>query len=201
MISNAPCAVNNPATSNTLIMSVAAYPELSILQNMTISASTCFDALQTIIAGGSNTAFIVENGGEVTLAAGMNIRLLPGVKVSSGGILHGFITPTGSHCTPQPPSGNPMGGAEISRATRQPPLLLRVNPNPTDGSFTVETSDAQGAEKEIFLDIYNMTGRKVRSTSLHGARQTVSLSGEPSGIYVLKGISESGSAEIRIIKR
>jgi hypothetical protein len=51
----------------------------------------CFEALQTITLGGSQS-FIVENGGNVNLVAGQNIRLLAGTHVHHGAYLHAWIT-------------------------------------------------------------------------------------------------------------
>ncbi|MGB4204530.1 MAG: C39 family peptidase, partial [Bacteroidales bacterium] len=60
----------------------------------------CFDATNTLtIAGGGNT-FVVQDGGNVNLIAGHNIRMLEGTSVHSGAYLHAYISNV--YCTLPP---------------------------------------------------------------------------------------------------
>jgi spore coat protein CotH len=77
------------------------------------------------------------------------------------------------------------GTAEPLAAAR-----LRLFPNPTTGTITVETEAAQ----EELLEVFNVWGVRVWNGRLHGSAQ-VELGGFPSGVYLVK----AGRAVERVV--
>ncbi len=201
LVSNAACVVNNPAVSNAVVILVASYPTLNVLENLTINQSTCFDALQTISVAGDGSTFTIESGGSVTMIAGQQINYLPGTHIMPGAYLHGFITTTGEFCGTQAPSSPGVTQNDPPDTDGGTASSLHVFPNPTDGVFEVEINGLNDEETSR-LEIYSMTGEKVASTDLHGtSRQDISLSGKPAGIYLIKAVSGKKSGTARIVKR
>ena len=201
LVSNAACVVNNPAVSNAVVILVASYPTLNVLENLTINQSTCFDALQTISVAGDGSTFTIESGGSVTMIAGQQINYLPGTHIMPGAYLHGFITTTGEFCGTQAPSSPGVTQNDPPDTDGGTASSLHVFPNPTDGVFEVEINGLNDEETSR-LEIYSMTGEKVASTDLHGtSRQDISLSGKPAGIYLIKAASGKKSGTARIVKR
>jgi len=66
-----------------------------------------------------------------------------------------------------------------------------VFPNPSKGVFTLE----QSAEKQSeVIEVYNVLGEKIYSSSFSAPRTTLNLTGQPSGIYLYRITSEKGEA-------
>jgi len=201
LFSNALCAVNNPATSNSVIMSVTSIPSVILLQNLNITGIQCFDATQMITVAGGGSTFIVQNGGRATMIAGQKIKYLPGTRVHHGGYLHGYITTSGQYCGSKSPSFVTVADAKVTNAVEKGQHFFRVYPNPTDGRFVLEL-DGSDTYENIRAEIYNMTGEKMFSIDLPGEkRHEFSINGKPDGIYLLKVVSGKNAGTIRIIKR
>lgn len=201
LISNEACVVNNPATSNSVIMWVTSYPNLNILQNLNVTGTQCFDAIQTITVAGGGSTFTVDSTGSATMIAGQQINYLPGTLVKSGGYLLGYITTSSQYCGSQTPSIaaniEDKGINEVS-VVKSP---VKVYPNPTSGAFVFECFNSVPVET-IMVNIYNITGEKILSTVLSGGRKhDLSLSGQPAGIYLVQVVSGKNPGTTRIIKR
>ncbi|MCX6305184.1 MAG: M6 family metalloprotease domain-containing protein [Bacteroidetes bacterium] len=200
LTSNAACVINNPAISNSVIMSVSNFPAVNILQNLGITGTQCFDAIQTITVAGNGTTFIVENGGNATMIAGEKISYLPGTLVRSGGYMKGSITETGQYCSGQAPS---IAGADGGQGTGDGPEqpFIKAYPNPTDGLFTVELNGMDDYD-HVRAEVSSITGRKVFSKNLSGGRiYKFSLGDEPAGIYLFRVVSGKNTGTFKIIRR
>jgi hypothetical protein len=201
LTSNEICSTGNPAVSNPVVMEVNAIPSEMSLQNLAIDDIRCFNAKQTITVAGNGTVFTVLNGGSATMIAGHSIEYLPGTVVDAGGYLNGFITTNGQYCVKQ---AAPMVSAvtiEEEVPSSEMNLHMNIYPNPTDGNFTLEFSGIEKSEKTR-LNIYGMRGDKIISMDFTGEiKGEFSLSGQPSGIYLIQIISGNGTANSRIIKR
>jgi hypothetical protein len=179
-------------------------PENRHIQNISVPSgeTACFDALETISAGGSGTFFQVQNGGDVTLVAGEHVFLLPGTKIFAGAHLEAYIS-AGPYCmlpgsSPYNPSGEPVTDPPAGKITSSSGLA--IYPNPTDGIFTLQFSDGI-IESGCSVIICNSTGRPVHSQSLgNSVSYRFSLSNQPAGIYFVRIISAGNSEVLKILK-
>jgi hypothetical protein len=183
-------------------MTLSNVPVNNSVQNDTVinGADTCFNASQTITVAGSGTTFMVENGGSATMVAGQNILYQPGTTVASGGYMHGYITQTNEYC----------GAIEapiiaVKAGDEKQPLVesrsaFRIYPNPTSGLFTVELT--RNASPDASIEIYGIRGEKVMKTNFSGVnKQTISLDGQPAGLYFIRLVEEGKTEMGRLIKQ
>jgi hypothetical protein len=179
------------------ILSVTLIPLQSTLTNITVSTgqNTCYNACQTVTLAGNGTTFIVQNGGNVTIIAGQNIIFLPGVKVYSGGYLHGYITPSGPWCyqtdniiLPQSPDEK----IEISFYTindSKEKISFKIYPNPNPGTFTLELSE-EPKGSPVMVKIYNLMGAEILETMIAAGKiHEFSLINQQPGIYLVQVVS------------
>ncbi|MEM8765260.1 MAG: T9SS type A sorting domain-containing protein, partial [Bacteroidota bacterium] len=61
---------------------------------------------------------------------------------------------------------------------------VRLYPNPTTGTFTLDMPRQEDGPKEV--EIYDMNGRLVRSLSVSSSTSTLETAGLQKGIYVVK---------------
>jgi hypothetical protein len=201
LLSNAICAINNPAVSNEVLMLAAGIPAELVLQNINITETICYNAIETITVAGPGSTFTVQNNGNVTMIAGQRIKYLQGTRVIPGGYMHGYITSNSQFCGAKSPSiGAVAVGIPINPVTATE-HFFKVYPNPTDGHFILELKNAANREL-IRIEMYNITGEKIFSkvTSDVG-KQILTLSGNPAGIYLIKVVSENHTGTARILKR
>jgi hypothetical protein len=163
-------------------------------QTVTSGQSRCNNATDTIKVAGGGSTFQVLAGGSAVFIAGKDIRYLKGVKVFSGGYMHGYITTNGQYCIPLPTS-NPMVATDsvmnvgpTGLAYEQEPTGSRfcyIYPNPTNGEFNLVLSSAN-QEWPVTVRIYNAYGLLVKETMLHeGRSHRLSLIEQKPGMYIL----------------
>ncbi|MCX6306465.1 MAG: cohesin domain-containing protein [Bacteroidetes bacterium] len=181
-------------------------PTNNAVQNVNVAAShdTCFSAIQTISVAGNGTIFAVADGGSATFVAGQMISFLPGTSVVPGGYLHGYITLNGQYCN-QPL--NPVASALVSedKTTAAVPEFVnnqsvRVYPNPTTGTFTVEVmGDNQAMMTRA--EINNMNGVKVRIERFDNLKKhEFSMPELKPGIYFIHVFTNERSEILKIVK-
>jgi hypothetical protein len=135
------------------------------------------------------------------MIAGQKISYLPGTSVRPGAYMRGYITLTGEYCGSKSPAIVTVTGVEETHLLSQTGEFFRVYPNPTEGLFMLELN-GMPANETILVEIYNMTGEKVSSAVLPGLKKhELSLSGKPSGIYLVQVVSAKKSGITRVIKR
>jgi hypothetical protein len=165
-----------------------------------VSASTCYNATNTITVAGSGTTFIVQGSGQAEMIAGVAILFKPGVIVQSGGYLWGHIAPTGPWCTaPLAPSvlTNVMEEGSVPGIFHH--LHFNVYPNPTCGSFTLEVPENN---EILMVTIYGILGENILTESIQGeGKHEFSLSEMPMGVYFLRIISGDKAETVKIIKK
>ncbi|MFZ4520490.1 MAG: T9SS type A sorting domain-containing protein [Bacteroidales bacterium] len=207
LTSNAPCKSGNPATSNTITMTVFALPSATrTVTGITVTSgqSFCYDATQTVTV----TGLLVQTGGTANVIAGQNILFKPGTMVLPGGYLHGFISSNCLWCNAYPnvnlPSSQP-GESYVENIpepliSQQSGNFLKVYPNPTTGVFIIELSEV--SEKTVVnVEIYGMRGENLFNDQYKGEKQhQVSLEGRPSGIYYIRVKSGNVSESVKILK-
>ncbi len=174
----------------------------SIIQNVTVSngKSVCYDATQSITVAGGASTFVVNSAGTATFIAGMNILFQSGVKVNSGGSLHGYITTDEQYCLVQTPSMPAVttGDAEPEEYFISP--VFSLYPNPTSGSFTLEAKGIDPTEK-IIVNIYSMQGVLILSQHLSGSQQyRFSLEDKPAGLFVIIVMAGGQAGTIKLLK-
>jgi hypothetical protein len=188
---------------NDMTFTTEDVPLNTTVQNDTVhdGQDTCINATQTITIAGGGTIFVVEIGGSAHMIAGQNILYLPGTKVDSGGYMHGEITMTDEYCVSRAPSIVTVrtGMEEKPEITGSP--AFRVYPNPTAGTFTLEITSGTLSD-EVSLEIYGIRGEQVLKTNFTGLnKQSISLEGQPAGIYFIRLFSEGKSEAHKIIKQ
>jgi hypothetical protein len=180
-------------------MVVNSVPEILTLENVNVPDMQCFDALQTIMVAGNGNYFTVQNGGEATLIAGQNILFYPGTLVEPGGYLYGYIAPSGPWCMAPTMVTTVTGVAESQELSD--PDLFRIYPNPTSGIFTVELITEEVVET-CRVEIMNMRGELIFSKAMMDSKKLeISLNGKPSGIYLVRIISDRFSGISKIVKQ
>ncbi len=202
LTSNISCSSGNPATSNTITMTVVAVPAtLSVSGTVGTGQSACYNAVQTITVAGSPNTFIVQNGGNASMIAGQNILFYPGVKVYAGGYLHGKISPGGPFCGTKSASILSADDGNENIPAGLESSFFKVYPNPTSGAFTLEFTREKPAGT-VHVEIYGVQGEKVLATSLSGHKKyAFSLEGRPSGFYFMRVICDEKSGTDKIIKQ
>lgn len=107
----------------------------------------CFDATGTIIVAG-NSIVECSSGSFVDFIAGKSILLKPGFHAKSGSYVHAYISADGEFCSlasSSPVFNEPYKNAvintaetEIEKPVNSNEPGLKVYPNPTTGTFSVE---------------------------------------------------------------
>ncbi|MCX6304449.1 MAG: T9SS type A sorting domain-containing protein [Bacteroidetes bacterium] len=167
----------------------------------------CSDATATlIVSGGGTSPFLVQNGGSAILVAGVNIKINPGVVVTPGGFLHGYIASDCFYCNAVPhtlpqvlkeESFAGVSGEEPFKTTGDG--FFKVYPNPTSGSFTLEMTG--GDYPGCMVEMYSMHGEKLVGEQLpEGRKHELSLHDRPAGIYIIRVVSPEMSGTSRIMK-
>ena len=197
--------------SNTAGKTVTVFPPPPSTRSLpatTIEAGQtfCSDATETLVVPGTGMTFQVENGGSAVLISGQIIRLLPNTTVIGDGFLHAYISLDCFYCNavphslPQAYKEDPLSGiTEVEKNVPAEGNLFRVYPNPTTGIFTMELNNQ--ARASCTVEIYGMQGEKLFREQLYGVKKhEFSLQGKPTGIYIIRVLSEGVSGSARIIK-
>ncbi|MEI6436311.1 MAG: T9SS type A sorting domain-containing protein, partial [Bacteroidota bacterium] len=200
LTSNLACITGNPATSNTVVMTVTGIPITTTVTG-TVTGTVCYNATQTISVAGGATTFIVQTGGNVTMIAGQNIQYFQGTKVDPGGYMIGKIAPGGPFCGGKSPSIASVVNGEEELPGISEKSSFRVYPNPTTGTFILELTGSIESENNS-IEICGMRGEKILSKDLSIARKhEFSLSGMADGIYFIRVIFANGAETLKIIKQ
>jgi hypothetical protein len=72
-----------------------------------------------------------------------------------------------------------------------------VYPNPNNGTFTIETTNIENAT----LEVYNVSGQLIQQAVLKSVQQTIDLSHQPKGLYLLKINTKNKIITQRMIKQ
>ena len=74
-------------------------------------------------------------------------------------------------------------------------VSLQIYPNPTSGIFTIQSS-----EKNYTIEIINLLGEKIYSSTINSNKSEIDLSKQPQGIYFIKMNSVKGTSIKKLIK-
>jgi hypothetical protein len=72
---------------------------------------------------------------------------------------------------------------------------VTLYPNPTTGIFTIETEGI----KEATMEVYSISGVKMKSLKMEGSKTEVDLTNIPKGIYLLSIITNGETISKKII--
>jgi hypothetical protein len=183
-------------------------PNQKNLNNVTISngQSVCYEALQLISVAGAGTTFVVSSGGTTHLVAGEKISLFPGTTIQNGGTFHAYIATDCIYCSSPKnslvASDSDTTGSNLSTSSiKDNHELFHVYPNPTSGKFTVELLKPV-TDHHVILEIFGMDGRVISTKELpNQIIHNFDLGEFPSGLYLIRVISEEEGQTERIIKR
>ncbi|MGB4205945.1 MAG: T9SS type A sorting domain-containing protein, partial [Bacteroidales bacterium] len=167
----------------------------------------CFDATNTLTIAGGGTTFIVQNGGNVNLIAGHNIRMLEGTSVRSGAYLHAYISndycalPILMLAVNEDSDSNDEIVSEKSAEDfeTQTDDFFRVYPNPTNGRIMLEFSEPTA---NTLVEVYGLIGERILAKEISGySLYELDLTLQPQGIYLVK-VSNGNSVVLKkIIKK
>lgn len=162
-------------------------PATLSLTNLTVNGTSCFNATQTITAGGNGTIFKVVSGGNATLIAGQNIRFLPGSSVVPGGSLIARIAPSGPWCPAALKES--VGPSALYARTTGPETVLY--PNPTDGIVRIRSGTVR-TPSDMKAEVTDIKGKKMPVPRKDTETEIVlSLAGLPAGVYLVRLTSGS----------
>ena len=145
-----------------------------------------------ITAGYGTSDFTVNSGANCWLIAGNQIKLLPGVKIESGGSFKAKIYSAFSATKSAKYTSNLISGVSTDEIVDASVILY---PNPTSGRIWLQ-ADNDG--EEIRISIYDLNGRCLFEKSTHEQTVEIDLSNEANGLYILK-IQFSNQTYIRRI--
>lgn len=179
-----------------------AYQELT---NITIpnGVTNCYDATQVLTVASNGSSFLVEDGANVTLVAGLKVLFLAGARINNGGYLHAYITTDGNYCgvTVNPLVANLImdeGRPGIEKAAKY--QFIKIYPNPTTDIVTVEFVHA-GESNITNITVYSMNGGKLLQKTVEGdTKFQFSLAGMSMGIYMVHVQSGDRSEIAKVVK-
>ncbi|HPS61453.1 MAG TPA: C25 family cysteine peptidase [Bacteroidales bacterium] len=194
LVPDVACPEVSPVISNNITMTVSTLPATVTIQNITVSDTSCFDALQTLVVAGNNTLFTAEEGSQITMIVGMNILYFPGTHVDNGAYLAGYIAPGGPWCNSQPMVSVVAGLNDPPETPGSDALILY--PNPTTGTLSIRFREEppSGTARIRLLDMTGST-RMVRSWD-PASTATFSIRQMTPGIYLV--VVENGQTTYRI---
>lgn len=177
---------------NIMVSGTPSVPENLFIQNQSVEGgiSECFNAAQTITVAGGGTYFTVAANANAELIAGMKVVFLDGTVVMPGGYLHAHITNNSEFCLNQKSLLNNdldvnMESQNMNTASEEE--LFSVFPNPGNGVFYLNMSGKMEAG-DALLTVYDLTGESILQLTISEPMNSLSISGYPSGVYLLRVI-------------
>lgn len=184
----------------TMTMGMVSYAN-PVCANVSVAGvyttTECFDALNTITVAGLPEVFEVSGAGDVTFIAGAKILFLPGTKVTAPGYMHGYIAPSGPFCSATKLTEVTPKTGETPFATER--TWFTLYPNPTNGDFTLVQKGEQ-AYNEVRIEVFSMSGERVLTESMVGAKHEFRFSNMPTGLYFVKVVAEGYVETIKLVK-
>ncbi|MBP3716289.1 MAG: DUF333 domain-containing protein [Paludibacteraceae bacterium] len=144
---------------------------------------------------------VVPSNGNITFIGSKTVKLQKGFKVNKGGkfkaksqsVSHIAQTDVKyTSCKSNNASGTSSGfGNEESND-------ISVYPNPTTGIFTLHFGEKEG-DKQVYIS--NISGKLVYSNTFEGNEVQIDMTGKPTGIYLVRIVSEGEVNVLQIILR
>jgi peptidoglycan/xylan/chitin deacetylase (PgdA/CDA1 family) len=135
---------------------------------------------------------MVHDAANVSFTASKGISLKPGFTAEYGSTFDAYIVPKVSLKSQQTQKTKPIEKIESTE------IKVNVYPNPNNGIFTVDFGNQSDKEKSIFIsDLYGHEIKRVNSAS---SKESIDVSNQPSGIYVVQILSNNRLKTIKIVK-
>ncbi|MCX6269168.1 MAG: MopE-related protein [Bacteroidetes bacterium] len=174
-------------------------PDFRSVQNVTVTATSRFEAVNAVTVAGSGSLVTVAPGGNATFLAGAKVIFLPGTLVQGGGHLHGYIE-TGTICGSTAPLAPVLTAGEQTTESVAEKNSFSLYPNPTSGIFTLMSRESIPAGN-ITVEIYGLCGDRMLKESMTGEkRHEFDLSGIPAGLYFVKIKTGNQNETIKLVK-
>ncbi|MGB4205917.1 MAG: T9SS type A sorting domain-containing protein [Bacteroidales bacterium] len=171
------------------------------LQNINISGGNniCFDAYETILLGGNNSFFVVEDQSIIELIAGQNILIQEGTHFKNGSDILARIDTEGLFCDPDDVKQNFLSEKSflsLSDTNKPDNSLFNVYPNPTRGTITINTVE-KSEDLTVQLEVFDIYGNLVFNSEFKSELQhQANLTNLSPGIYMLK-LRSGTSADVK----
>ncbi len=171
------------------------------LQNINISGGNniCFDAYETILLGGNNSYFVVDNQSIIELIAGQNILIKEGAHFQNGSNVLARIDTEGLFCDQDDMKQNILSEISflsLSDTNKPDNSLFNVYPNPTRGTIIINTVEKSG-DLNVQLEVFDLYGNLVFNSEFKSKIQhKANLTNLSPGIYMLK-LRSGTSADVK----
>lgn len=180
--------------------------------------SLCFNAINTVILGGSGKVFIVEEGGHADVIAGERILIKHGTRVEAGGSLHARISTEWCFPDDEQHLYPPAIVYEDATPNETPPTLpanealydpldansrfaFKVYPNPGHGIYTVELITNDNT-MPVSISIHSMMGEVIATVdNVFCSQITIDIMDATPGIYLLRVLYNNRFGTEKIIKQ
>ena len=186
-------------------------PEKDTLNDITFgnTQSDCVNAIKSVIVAENGNEVLFQNGSSVNLIAGQSVTLLPGTVIEPGAYVHAYITDTGEFCESIQPINIVSNNYINTKALELEPIeqfenserlspSLKVYPNPSNGRFTVQTSNFS---ENTTIQVINNTGTVVYATNVNTIETSFELNYLKHGLYFIRTINDKTSLTQRIVIR
>jgi hypothetical protein len=159
----------------------------------------CYNASNTITAGGPGNPFTLHSGASATFIAWQKISFLPGTRIDSGSYMHGYISPGTSCVAPLMPATATGTGKNTPNAGPDP-ASFSIFPNPTSGNFIL----VQKGEKligNVKVEVFTVRGDRVMTGSMIVEKQhAFNASDLKAGIYFVKIVAGGHVETMKLVK-
>ncbi len=139
----------------------------------------------------------VEADWEVDFTAGNAILMKPGFEAEYQSTVLAQIDATGALACGADPIIKLLPFAPEKPQKAIVTNIIKVYPNPNNGQFTLNVT---GAEAYV-VEVYDVMGKQVWNEQVQGTQQTIDLTQQPNGIYLVKVVVGDEALVQRIVKQ
>jgi peptidoglycan/xylan/chitin deacetylase (PgdA/CDA1 family) len=135
---------------------------------------------------------MVHDAANVSFTASKEISLKPGFTAEYGSTFDASIVPKVSLKSQQ------VQKTKLIEEIESTEIKVNVYPNPNNGIFTVDFSNQR--DKGALIVISDLYGHEVKRVNTASSKETIDLSNNPSGIYMVQILSNNRLKTTKIVK-
>jgi hypothetical protein len=180
-------------------------PPPGIPENTTVGGeiggglNPCYNASNTITAGGAGNPFALLSGSSATFIAWQKIIFLQGTQIQNGGYLHGYISP-GSYCVAPLMPATASGTGDETPDAGPDHGLFSIYPNPTNGNFIL-VEKGEKLTGHVKVEIFTVRGDRLMTEIMVAEQQhEFNSSGLTPGLYFVKVIADGYVETMKLVK-